>query len=158
MVTPLSPRRIVEESVPVAAVLLVWTVPAELLYGIDGAFVEAARLAGLVMALLYVTVRGLRLGRSLPPTTPPRGVSEVLLDNARAGVAAGVWILAAALFTTVWGFVDAHAGFPSQWSIPFVNALAGAAVGTVLLYAIANGSSRVHSPLTGRRGRGVRTN
>lgn len=135
----LRPKRLAEEGVPVAAILLFWTV-VSWVFTLNPTLSGAARDAGIVMAALYVVVRGARLA---PEVSPPEtdDVRVIVRENARVAVAAGAWFLAAALFHLVDQFWLELRGLRpffsrTEW---VVQLLAGAGLGVVALYAVAVG-------------------
>lgn len=51
------------------------------------------------MVLLYVGVRGVALARRVPTTPPPAEPGELLEENLRVAMAAGLWFVGAPLTT-----------------------------------------------------------
>lgn len=150
------PRRLILESVPVAAVLLFWAVLSWL--GWEPVVAARVRDAGVVMALCYAVTRGVKLGRRVPATsarTPgPSDVADVLRENARVALAAGAWFLAALAVQFVEAAWDAT-GLPGLLVSPadaFSFVLAGGGVGCVVVYAVAAGWARVRAGRTAGRG------
>ncbi|MFB6170239.1 MAG: hypothetical protein ABEJ06_03745 [Haloarculaceae archaeon] len=145
MSSALGVRRLYGESLPVAVALSFWVVLSW--FGGAPGVARGLRLAGVVMALLYVVVRGRAIARSQPPTPQPTDVAGVLSENLRVLAAAGGWFLAAlvaALVDPYWRVV----GLPGLFASPvdsLVFVLSGTGVGTVLLYALAVGLPRLRS-------------
>lgn len=151
MSSALDARRLLEESVPAAVVLLFWVV----LSWFGRPPVETGlRYAGVAMVLLYVGVRGAALAESLSPPPLPEDPEDVLRENARVAVPAGAWFLAALLVYVVeglWNLLGVPGAFTSPAdSLAFV--LTGAGVATVLLYAVAVGLARVRDAETSDAG------
>jgi len=136
----LPPRRLVREGVPIVAILLFWNLLAVFVdpHGIGG----AVRNAGVVMAVLYVVVRGAGLApEAVPPST--EDIGAVLWENARLAVPAGAWFLAALvvylLGTALGTAVRRQFHFVSEVVTSLEGAFAGAGLGVVGLYAVATG-------------------
>lgn len=129
-------KRLLQEGVPIAAVLLFWTA---LSLFTDSPVAGGLRYAGVVMAALYVVVRGVELAGSFPVVGAPETPGELLLENASVAVSASLWfagaVVAYAVFLDPLGFV-----------------LTGTGVGTVLLYAVAVGLPRVRAAAAGEAG------
>jgi hypothetical protein len=136
---PLGVRTVLEESLPVAAVLFFWSVlawPAG--HGVE----SALDTAGLTMAALYVVVRGVGLSRRV--TAPSfSGVDAVLRENVRAALPAAGWFVAASLVSAIeslWNGLDLPGLFVSpRGALVRVFVLTG--VATVGLYAVAVGTA-----------------
>lgn len=128
----LPPRRLIREGVPVAAILLFWNLLAGIAHfqNVGGTVGDA----GVIMAALYVVVRGVSLSSEVfPPVTGD--VEAVLYENARLAVPAGVWFVGAMAV----GALEAHI-HEFTWIISSVKmALAGGGLGVVTLYAVAAG-------------------
>lgn len=90
-------RRLVREGAPVAAVLALWSVLAAI---VPYQLATGVRLAGVTMVLLYVGVRGVSLA-GVASTSRPTDVSDLLSENLRVALAAGVWFLPAALAVAI---------------------------------------------------------
>jgi len=142
MPSPLDARRLVEETVPVAVVLLFWSVLAAIA---QSGVALGLRIAGVVMALLYVVVRALALADSLADDGQPVDSEPILRENATVAVASGVWFLTALLFSApipiARQIVYLLRGLFSAISFAF----AATGVLTVVLYAVAVGIVRVRT-------------
>ena len=128
--------RLFEESLPVFAVVLLWTLLAvfarhDLRTGL--------RYAGVVMALLYVVVRGAAIGHGVETVGHPKSVVEGLRDSFRALVPAFPWFLLA--FALRAG--RAYTGFTLPRELVYVSSTTG--VLTVVLYAVVFGSARIRA-------------
>jgi hypothetical protein len=124
--------RWVREGVSVAAIVLFWNLLAGIAHfqNVGG----PVRVAGVVMAALYVAVRGVSLsGEVLPPMTGD--VESILYENASLAVPAGAWFLAAMAVRAIESHIYEFAWILSA----FRTALAGAGLGVVALYAVAAG-------------------
>jgi len=133
---PLSSKRFVVETVPVVAILLFWNLLAWIadFQNVGG----SVRTAGLVMATLYVVVRGVALSAVVsPPTT--LDVESILRENARIAVPAGAWFVAAMAVAMVGSYV---VELPRALAL-VADSLASAGLGVVTLYAVAAGTSAV---------------
>ncbi|WP_128478853.1 hypothetical protein [Halorussus pelagicus] len=140
-----SPKRMTLEALPVAAILLFWNLLAGVaeFQGVAGSVSSA----GVVMAALYVVVRGVSLAEQVRPPAMGR-VETVLVENARLAVPAGAWFLAAVMAAAVERYVN-----EVLWLLsPVKTALAGAGLAVVGLYAVAAG----YSALGGERAAGGR--
>ena len=133
----LPPKRLAAEAVPVAAVLAFWSV-VSWLFVLRPEIEGAVRTAGVVMAALYVVVRGVALASEV--SVPDVGDLEaVLRDNGRVAISAGFWFVGAAavhLLDQAWsdfGVPGLHVS-PAGW---IIHVLAGAGLGVVGLYAVA---------------------
>jgi hypothetical protein len=149
--SPLSVPRLLRESLPIAVVLLFWTILSWPL-PTPGAVAGPMRTAGVAMAALYVVVRGIALADG---TTPPalEDAATLVRENARVFVAAAAWFLAAGLVDAGGGLWDAL-DFPGLFTSP-VDTLASAFVltglGTVALYAVTVGVAAVRDDNAGSR-------
>ena len=128
----LQPKRLAEEGVPVAAILLFWTTLA-LLAGYSPVR-DTVNTAGIVMAGLYVVVRGVALSDTVePPET--ESLEAIIRKNVRVAVPAGVWFL---------GGVGVYLAYESVLRFGYLGrisqALGGAGLGVVGLYAVAVGT------------------
>ncbi len=135
MVPELS-RRIAVETAPAALALVCWGFLARLA---PPGLSESLALIALVLALLYAVVRGRVLADSAPSRSIPADARALLVENLRAGLAAGVWLLAALsvyAIRGVWNALGAPGAFtdPSTW---LANAFGGAALVAVVIYAVA---------------------
>jgi hypothetical protein len=141
VVSPLSPRRLVEESLPIAAVLLVWTVASWLVpvEGVSG----PVRDAGVVMAGLYAVVRGLALSDEVTaPVSVPADVASTLRLNVPAILAAGPWFLAGGLVHvggSIYRLLPVVGGLYTSPAAPLARVCAGTGLAVVLVYAVAVG-------------------
>lgn len=129
---PAESLRLFEESLPVFVVVFLWAFLAE--FALPGLRSEL-RTAGIVMALLYVVVRGSAIGRRGEAPDLPESVVETLRDNVRALVPALPWFL----LVFALGVVEPYTGGPLF--LVYVAATTG--VLTVLLYAVTFGSARL---------------
>jgi hypothetical protein len=151
MSTTLAPRRLFVESLPVAAVLSLWVVCSWLAPA--SGLATGLRLAGVVMAVSYVVVRGVTLARSRRAPPLPTDVAGLLRENARVLLGAGGWFLAAALVAVVeplWRLV----GLPGAFTSPadaVVFVLTATGVAAVLLSAVAVGVARVEGRVAPER-------
>lgn len=135
--------RLLRESAPLAAVVGFWVIFSW--FGRDPDIATGIRYAGVVMGLLYAVVRGVRLADTTSPTPVLDGPADLLRENTRVAVPAGLWFLAAALSGFVAELWNQYVGVglfvsPVQ-SLSFVLTVTG--VLTVVLYAVAVGSSRI---------------
>ncbi|MFC4451728.1 hypothetical protein [Halorussus aquaticus] len=131
-----SPKRLVIEAVPVAAVLLFWNLLATVAR--EQHVAGAVGSAGVVMAALYVVVRGVSLSTAvIPPATGD--TREVLYENALLALPAGSWFVAGMVTNALGELLFAY-GPPSAFSA-LASSLAGAGLGVVGLYAVAAGYS-----------------
>jgi hypothetical protein len=125
-------QRLVREGIPIAAVLLFWNLLA--VVSQTQHVGESVGSAGVVMAALYVAVRGVSLSDEvLPPMTGD--VESILYENASLAVPAGAWFLAAMAV----GAVESHIHEFTSILSSVRSALAGAGLGVVALYAVAAG-------------------
>lgn len=149
MSSSIDSRRLFRESRPVAGILLFWVVVSWI--GTEPGITTSLRLAGVVMALLYVGVRGVELAQTHPPTPLPTNVSDLLRENARVLSAAGIWFLPAVLLAFLepyWEEIGLLRLFMSPLeSLAFV--FTGTGVTTVILYAIVTGVSRADGDASG---------
>ena len=131
---PLQPKRLAEEGVPVAAILLFWYLLAVVpsIQNVGGPI----RTGGVVMAALCVAVRGAALSSEVRPTATG-DLRDVIVENARVAVSAAVWFLGAMFVYALDGFLFRYG--PSPVSTTLGDALAGAGLGVVGLYAVAVG-------------------
>lgn len=150
VVSPVNIRRLFQESAPVAVILLFWV-------GLSS-FVRptiAAGLlrAGMVMALLYTVVCGVRLARTQPPTPQPDDLEGILRENVRVLLPAGAWFLVAQLVYLIEHMWDLF-GIPG-WDTSPAEGLSfvfiGTGVAVVLLYAISIGLPRVRGHVSSIR-------
>jgi hypothetical protein len=124
---------LVREGIPIAAILLFWNLLA--VVGQTQHVGESVGSAGIVMAALYVVVRGVSLSDEvLPPMTGD--VRGIVYENALLAVPAGAWFLSAILVSKLAELIFRYV--PSFVSV-FVSSLAGAGLGVVGLYAVAAG-------------------
>jgi hypothetical protein len=138
--SPLSPRRVLRESLPIAGLLLFWTALSWLAF--QPFVARAVRLTGVVTALAYVVVRGVRLGRDATPLATTH-VGGVLGQCVRAAVAPAVWFVAGALVPVVADLWDLL-GFVGLFSSPasdLVRVCALTGVGTAALVVTAGATA-----------------
>ncbi|NHN61536.1 MULTISPECIES: hypothetical protein [Halorussus] len=129
----LPPKRLAAEAVPVAGILAFWNLLAHVvqIQNVGG----PVRTAGVVMAGLYVVVRGVALAPDVPRFATD-DVRVVLYENARVAVPAGAWFVAAMAVAAL----DASTGYGhSPLTTVVASALAGAGLGVVGIYAVAAG-------------------
>ncbi|WP_435181542.1 hypothetical protein [Halorussus sp. AFM4] len=130
---PLLPKRLAAEGVPVAGVLAFWNLLAWVVQhqNVGG----PARTAGVVMAGLYVVVRGVALAPEVPRFATD-DVRLVLSENARVAVPAAAWFVAAMAVAAI----DGSTGYGhSPVTTVAASALASAGLGVVGIYAVAAG-------------------
>jgi hypothetical protein len=151
-------RRALTESVRIAAILGAWSLLSALATAFDTLQIGIT-LAGLVMAILFVLVRGVALAREAPPAYDDPDVKGVLTENGRAMLAAGPWFVLAIVarvlqeVTYVLRGVAPDPTSPLQISITVIfdvlaaTGLAFAATGvlTVALVAVATGTRALRS-------------
>lgn len=90
MVPPLDTRRLIQESAPVAVILLLWVGIAILARPV----IETGLLrAGTIMAPFYTVVRGITIAETHPLTDQPDDVIGILRENVRVALPAGIWFL-----------------------------------------------------------------
>lgn len=135
MVPAQNTRRLLRESMPVAAILLFWlalSVPVE-------PSISAGLLrAGLIMAILYSVVRGVMLAQEYPPTSRATELEGILKENVRIAIPAGVWFLSVEVIYVVESLWDTL-GIPGLFKSPadsLAFVLNGAGIAVVLIYAI----------------------
>ena len=141
MPSRLGSKRLVIESAPAVVILVPWNLLA--MVG-DGTVALGARIAGVVMALLYVVVRAAALSEPFAADSLPETPLGQLRGNEGVLFAAGVWVLSAVVLESVQISV---VGLPE----PAVDVarsllvfpLAGGVVVTALLYAAAVGLALV---------------
>ena len=150
MRSPSIDRDLLDASLPIAAILLFWGflswfAPHPIIGG-------GLRNAGVLMAALYVVVRGFRMSRSLPEPLPADGPTDVLRENARVALTAGVWFVAAVGVVMLQRASDMLTDPAVTYSPadPLILVCVGAGVGTVGIYAVAAGVAAV------REGTGAR--
>jgi len=141
MPSPLSPRRLLCDSLPIPLILLVWVLPGRYLGRGTG---QALFVAGLAMAVLYVVVRGAGLSSRCRTAVEPADPLDVLEENVRVPAVAAVWFVAAQVlwyaFSSPLGVLPDLRRFGGFDAV--ILALNGAGAGTVLLYAVAVGRAR----------------
>lgn len=156
MVSPLDTRRLLQESAPVAVILLFWVIFSSI---VRPTIATGLLRADVIMALLYTVVRGVTIARTYSPISHPDDLKEILRENVRVALPAGVWFLAAHLVYFIEQLWD-MLGIPG-WETSPADSLAfvfiGAAVAVVLLYAISVGLPRVrgNAPNTGNDATGA---
>lgn len=145
----LRPMRLAEEGVPVAAILLFWTF-VSWVFTLSPVLSGTARDAGIVMAALYVVVRGAGLA---PEVSPPEtdDIRTILRENARIAVGAGPWFLSAALVHLVTQFwlEPRWPGLLFSRMDWVVQLLAGVGLAVITLYAVACGIAAFDSRTRG---------
>jgi hypothetical protein len=130
----LQPRRLIRESAPVAVILAFWNLLAVVAQ--QQHVGESVGSAGVVMAALYVVVRGVSLSsETLPPVTGD--VREILYENAQLAIPAGAWFLGAMLTNALGELLFAYG--PPSFVSALASSLAGAGLGVVAIYAVAAG-------------------
>lgn len=151
MVPTIDTSRLLRESAPVAAVVGFWVVLSW--FGREAGIATGIRYAGVVMALLYTVVRGVRLAETTAQTPVPDDVGELLRENLRVAVPAGLWFLVAMLVgfaAELWNQLVHFGLFSSPAdSLSFVFTATG--VLTVVLYAVAVGLPRARGGGATRR-------
>lgn len=132
----LPPRRLAREGVPVAVILLFWSLLAAIAepHEVGG----SVRTAGYLMAALYVVVRGAGLASdAAAPAT--EDLEAVLAENARLALPAGLWFLGAIAVFFIGTVVRAQVRALTSVVTSLEGAFAGAGLGVVGLYAVATG-------------------
>lgn len=147
MVSPLDTRRLLRESAPVAVILLFWVVLSSIAQPV---IATGLLRAGIIMALLYIVVRGVTLAQTHPATSSPDDLEGILRENVRVAIPAGIWFLATHLVFFIEHVWDMF-GIPGVATSP-ANGIAyiftGAGVAAVLLYAIAVGLPRIRGTVS----------
>jgi hypothetical protein len=148
--------RLLRESAPAAVVLLLWAVVAGIL---PRDVAGNARLAGVVMALLYVVVRGVHLAGTIEVGRQPTDPRDLLAENLGVAVAAGAWFLAGVFVAALRPFVERYHLhlIENTVVVPLSFALGTTGVATVVLYAIAAGLPRVRQARSGENRDGDRS-
>lgn len=149
MVLPLDSRRLVLESAPVAVILLFWISISSFVRPV---IATGLLRAGVIMALLYTVVRGLRIAKIQPLTDQPADIEGILRENVRVALPAGIWFLSAHAIFVVEHIWDTF-GIPGLFTSPaegLAFVFTGTGVASVLLYAIAIGVSRVRATTSSR--------
>lgn len=143
MSPPHDTERLLRESGPVVAILFFWNVLSAMFHSPiqSGLF-----WAGVVMALLYVVVRGIVLAKSVPATPSYNDVGWTLQENVRIAIPAGIWFLGAHVLYSI----DVWEPIPGLETLAL--AFSGAGVGVVLLYALAVGLPRALNDASHIRG------
>jgi hypothetical protein len=133
--------RLLRESAPAAVVLLLWAVVAAIL---PATVAGSVRLAGGVMALLYVVVRGVHLADTIDVGRQPTDTRDLLVENLGVAVAAGAWFLAGVVVTALEPLAHVlHVHLLDSIVGPLAFAFGTTGVATVVLYAIAAGLPRL---------------
>lgn len=149
--SPLSPRRVFINSVPIAAILLFWVFVSWL--GAHPLLGRGARIAGFVMALTYAVVRGIT---SAPHTRSPSALADigsVLRINGLALLAAVGWFIGARviiLAEQVWS----ELALPGVFTSPadgLAFAFTATGVVTIVLYAVTLGTALLRDESPPRR-------
>jgi hypothetical protein len=137
---PLGSRRVLRESVPIAALLLLWTVLSWLAFE---PFVSwAVRTTGAVVAAGYVVVCGVRLGREAAPFVDDDALS-VLGQNVYVALAPAAWFLTAVLVPVAADLWELF-GLPGLFVSPagdLVRVCALSGLGTALLLVVAGATA-----------------
>jgi hypothetical protein len=133
---PLAPGRALRESLSIAVLLLLWTVLSWLVFE---PFVDSTvELTGVVVALGYVVVRGVRLRAEATPLVVT-DAGSVLGQHARLALAPLAWFLAAALVPLVedlWSLLGLFGLFTSPGG-DLVRVCALTGLGTAALLVVA---------------------
>jgi hypothetical protein len=142
----IDPKRLFVESVPVAEILFLWSLVAVLAeamvrgYRAAGTAALGLRVAGIVMAFVYVAARADALAGSRPWTDWPGTGSGQIRENWRVLLAAAPWVLAAVATRFLPPLTQF--GVPPLYRTildPVAFALTGAAAAPAVLYAVAFG-------------------
>lgn len=148
--------RLVVESAPAAIVLLFWTLVASLF---PEPVAGSVRFAGVVMATLYVVVRGVHLAGTIELAELPTVPGELLSENLHVAAAAGVWFVAGILLPGLRPLahlvsLEMAADVAARFVDPLAFVFGTTGVATVGLYATAAGLQRVRDvpPGTQREG------
>ena len=86
-------RRLLTESVPIASILLFWTVLSWI--GMEPTVARGFQITGIVMAAMYIVVRGTTLGRLQESPESATDLRSLLLTNVRVALPVGLWFLGA---------------------------------------------------------------
>ena len=138
--SPLAPSRALRESLPVLALLCLWTVLSWLAF--EPVVSRAVRGVGVVTALAYVVVRGVSLGDEATPLVTTDAAS-VLGQQLRLAPAPGVWFLAGVAIPAIedlWSLLGL-VGFFISLGDDLVRVCALAGVGTALLLVVAGAAA-----------------
>ena len=148
MSAPLSVRRLLEESRPLALCLGFWALLAWLTPEQELAF----RVAGVVMAGAYAVVRGVALSSRVDPADAFATPESFLRTNVRMAAVVVAWVAAGALafvasdlLMGLWRALGFEGLF--EFLFPeFLWAFGAVGVGTVLLYAVAVVAAALDEP------------
>ncbi len=138
--SPLTPGRALRESLPLASVLLLWTVLSWLAF--EPLVSRTVQAVGVVTGLAYVAVRGISLGDEATPLVTS-GAASVLGQQLRLAPAPAVWFLAGIsvpLVEDLWGLLGLFGLFTSPGD-DLVRVCALVGVGTALLLVVAGGTA-----------------
>ncbi len=147
MSLPLEPHQLLRDSLPIAVILTLWMILDIIFFQViflplPGGF----RWGGIVMALLYVVVKGVQRGREISAPTPT-DIRGILIENAQVLLVAGVWFVLAGIYYEFshyrWVLGPLWFLIPSTALGSFVFAATG--VLTVVYCAVALGKARVSS-------------
>lgn len=86
-------RRLLTESIPIASILLFWMVLSWI--GGEPTVTRGFQITGIVMAVMYIVVRGITLGRLEAGYEPTTDLRSLLLTNVRVALPVGLWFLGA---------------------------------------------------------------
>lgn len=147
METALDTRRLVRESVPIALVLIFWTLLS--VVALVPWLGTGLRSAGLLVAGVYVLARGRQLADEIDVETTvpesPTDVEAILQENFEVLLAAGLWFLLAMALTVPHYALGALgiAWLPGALTEAPAFVLTATGVGTVGLYSVAVAPSRL---------------
>jgi hypothetical protein len=143
--SPLGPARALRESLPVAGILLLWTVLSWVAFTPFVAW--AVRTTGVAVALAYVVVRGSRLGDAATPLVTGDAASA-LGQQLRLVPAPAAWFLAGVgvpVLADLWDLLGLFGLFTSP-ADALVRVCALTGVGTALLVVVAGAAAALDRP------------
>jgi hypothetical protein len=145
---PLATRRALRESLPVAALLALWTVLSWV--AVVPTVAGAVRTTGAVTALGYVVVRGVSLGADARPLVVA-DAPGVLGQGVRVALAPGAWFLLALAVRPLAGLWDllGLVGFFVSPAGDLVRLCARTGLGTALLLVVAGATAALHGRRAG---------
>jgi hypothetical protein len=138
--SPLGPARVLRESLPIAGILLLWTMLSWVAF--TPFVARAIRATGVAAALAYVVVRGVRLGEEATPLVTGDAAS-VLGQQLRLVPAPAAWFLAGVcvpVLADLWDLLGLVGLFTSP-ADDLVRVCALAGVGTALLVVVAGAAA-----------------
>jgi hypothetical protein len=129
-------RRLLTESIPIASILLFWMVLSWI--GGEPTVARGFQITGIVMAVMYIVVRGTTLGRLEAGHESTTDLRSLLLTNVRVALPVGLWFfgaMAVGVLESLWSRLDL-VGVSTSPADELMFVFTATGVGIAVLFAV----------------------